>query len=139
MLALAFRQGLTGYPLQLDLLLGSDPLAALRSEQATRQLLEPSNIDGRACDRVGVDTSDGRFVLWVDREAHVLRRVEYPAATFAAEIAEDPSVDDVQLTADFRGAALTRSGPDRRSPWSARPSPARQASSYRRRTKCRPS
>ena len=106
-LALAFRQGLTGYPLQLDLLLGSDPLAVLRSEEATRQLLEPSNVDGRSCDRVAVDTPDGRFVLWVDHESHVLRRTEYPAATFAREIAEDPSVEDVQLTAEFRGATFT--------------------------------
>jgi hypothetical protein len=106
-LALAFRQGLTGYPLQLDLLLGSDPLVALRSEQATRQLLEPASLDGRSCDRIGVDTPDGHFVLWVDHESHVLRRTEYPAATFAREIAEDESVDDVQLTAEFRGAAFT--------------------------------
>jgi len=105
-LSLAFRQGLTGYPLQLDLLLGTEPLAVLRSDQATRELLEPSMLDGRTCQRVAIDTPDGRFVLWIDEASHVLRRAEYPAATFAREIAEDVAVEEVRLTAEFRGATF---------------------------------
>jgi hypothetical protein len=105
-LSLALRQGLAGYPLQLDLLLATNPLAALRADDATRQLLDPATIDGRACERLSIATADGKFVLWVDRESYVLRRVEYPAATFAGEIAEDPAVEDVRLTAEFRGATL---------------------------------
>jgi len=108
-LALAFRQGLAGYPLQLDLLLSPDPLASLRGVQTPRELLEPADLDGRACDRVRVETTDGPFVVWIDGATRLVRRIEYPAATFAAEIAADQTVDDVRLTADFRGA--TFSGP----------------------------
>ena len=104
----ACRQGLIGYPPQLDLLLGAQPLAALRGDQATRRLLDPSPIDGRPCHRMGIDTPDGRFVLWIDQESLVVRRMEYPSAAFAPEMAQDESVEDVQLTAEFRGATFVR-------------------------------
>ncbi len=105
-LSLAFRQGLAGYPLQLDLLLSDTPLVALLDEGVERTLLESAKLDGHTCHRLRVDTADGTFVLWVDQQQGVLRRVEYPAATFAAEIAEDKAVEDLQLTVEFRAAEL---------------------------------
>ncbi len=54
-LSLAFRQGLAGYPLQLDLLLSETPLAALMEEDVQRTLLEPAKLDGTTCHRVQVD------------------------------------------------------------------------------------
>ncbi len=104
----ACRQGLIGYPPQLDLLLGAQPLAALRGDQVTRRLLDPLPIDGRACHRLSIDTPDGRFVLWIDQESLVVRRMEYPCAAFAPEMAQDESLEDVQLTAEFRGAGFVR-------------------------------
>jgi hypothetical protein len=111
-LSAAFRQGLIGYPPQLDLLLDEQPLAALRGDQAIRRLLDPSNIDGRTCSRIGIDTPDGRFVLWVDQASHAVRRIEYPPAAFAPEMAQDESVEDVQLTAEFRGATFVPQMPN---------------------------
>ncbi len=105
-LSLAFRQGLAGYPLQLDLLLSTAPLAALMEQGVPRALLEPAQLDGFTCYRVQADTSDGIFVLWVDQQAFTLRKVEYPATTFAPEIAEDRLVEDLQLTVEFRAAEL---------------------------------
>ena len=110
-LSLAFRQGLTGYPLQLDLLLSEEPLAALMDDSAIRSLLEPEQIGGRTCQRVGIDTDDGRFVLWIDLESSLLRRMEYPAKTFAPEIAQDSTIEELELTAEFRGADLSPSLP----------------------------
>ncbi|MHB8970436.1 MAG: peroxiredoxin family protein [Pirellulaceae bacterium] len=110
-LGAAFRQGLIGFPPQLELLFGAQPLAALRGTQATRRLLDPSTIDGRACSRIGIDTPEGRFVLWIDQESHAVRRIEYPAAAFAPEMAQDESVEDVQLTAELRGATFVRQSP----------------------------
>ncbi len=110
-LSLALRQGLTGYPPQLDLLLGSEPLGPLRSPDAVRELLDPMSAEGRLCDRVAIDTGDGRFVLWVDRESSVLRRMEYPAARFAPELAADSAVDEAELTVELRGARLASSLP----------------------------
>ncbi len=37
-----------------------------------------------------------------------MRRIEYPPAAFAPEMAQDESVEDVQLTAEFRGATFVR-------------------------------
>ncbi len=105
-LSLAFRQGLAGYPMQLDLLLSEAPLAALMEDGVQRTLLEPAKLDGNACYRVNVATADGAFVLWVDQECFVLRRVEYPAATFAPEIDADKSVRDLHLTVEFRAASF---------------------------------
>ncbi len=110
-LSLAFRQGLAGYPLQLDLLLDETPLAALRDEGVKRTLLEPAEAEGASCYRLQVKTTDGTFVLWVDRESFLLRRIEYPAATFAPEIAEDAAVTDLQLGVEFRDAQLDQPCP----------------------------
>jgi hypothetical protein len=37
----------------------------------------------------------------------LLRRIEYPVATFAPEIAQDAAVQDARLTIEFRGAAFS--------------------------------
>ncbi len=111
-LSLAFRQGLAGYPLQLDLLLSETPLAALMEDGIERTLLEPAKADGSMCHRVNVATDDGVFVLWVDQESFVLRRIEYPVATFAPEIAADKSVQDLRLTVECRAASFAKSPPE---------------------------
>lgn len=105
-LSLAFRQGLAGYPPQLDLLLSPTPLDAFRGEGEQPSLLEPATLDGAPCHRIQATTSDGEFTLWVDRESYVLRRMEYPLAAFAPEIADDKSVVDPRLTVEFRDAAF---------------------------------
>ena len=105
-LSLAFAQGLAGYPPQLDLLMSPTPLAAMRDEGVRSALLEPATLDGNPCHRIQVATSDGDFLLWVDQESYVLRRLEYPVAAFAPDLADDNSVADPHLTVEFRGAAF---------------------------------
>jgi hypothetical protein len=105
-LNLAFRQGLAGYPLQLDLLLSETPLAELWEDNVTRTLLEPAQIGDRLCHRVRAELPDGAFVFWIDRQDYVLRRVEYPMAVFAPNIASDVNVREPSLTVEFRGASL---------------------------------
>lgn len=106
-MGVALRQGLVGYPLQLDLLLAERPLAPLMDmDAATHTLLAPEKIDGTLCDRVQIKTVDGTFTLWVDRNAHLLRRAEYPVKTFAARVVEDPTVSDAALTVEFSGARI---------------------------------
>ncbi|MFO7906312.1 MAG: hypothetical protein R6U98_26880 [Pirellulaceae bacterium] len=105
-LSLSFRQGLAGYPIQMDLLLSNSPLAALRTDNARQSLLAPRRLGGRVCHRLKVDTDDGTFILWVDQEDFVVRRVEYPAATFAPEVARDESVDNARLTVECPEASF---------------------------------
>ena len=106
-LSLALRQGLVGYPLQLDLLLADQPLAVMMNNQeVTHTLLEPAKIGDHLCDRVRMQSTDGVFVFWIDHAAHVLRRVEYPVATFAPDVANDTMVRDAHLTVEFAEVAV---------------------------------
>jgi thiol-disulfide isomerase/thioredoxin len=104
-LSLALRQGLAGNPIQLDLLLSERPLSVLFEDNVKRQLLPPVTIENSLCYRVAVDSEDGRFVFSIDQREFLLRRMEYPATTFAPEIAQDPGVDDLSLSVELRGAA----------------------------------
>ncbi|MCO6455699.1 MAG: TlpA family protein disulfide reductase [Pirellulaceae bacterium] len=98
------RSGLGRYPVQLELLLGDQPLQGFRQPDATRQLLEPAAIEGQACHRVAVDTAEGRFVLWVDQADFLLRRLEYPEQVLRQMVAEGDDVQQVRLAAEFRAA-----------------------------------
>ncbi len=106
-MSLALRQGLVGYPLQLDLLLARHPLAIMMNEkEVTHSLLAPASIGNKLCDRVQMQTGDGTFVFWIDRKEHLLRRVEYPVAAFAPDVAADRAVSNAQLTVEFANAAV---------------------------------
>jgi hypothetical protein len=87
--------GLGSFPVQLELLLSDEPLAPFFAEGAKRRLLEDRTIDDRACAGVAVDTGDGEWVLWIDRENYVLRQFDYP--TYSPEFA---------FSAEFRQAEL---------------------------------
>ncbi|MBM4091891.1 MAG: DUF2092 domain-containing protein [Planctomycetes bacterium] len=113
-LSLAFRQGLVGYPLQLDLLLSDTPLSALRDDQVSHTLEGSATVHGHACHHVRSQSPDGTFELWIDKVTHVLRRVEYPIATFAPEIAEDAQVEDPHLSVEFNEATLDDAPPAER-------------------------
>jgi hypothetical protein len=110
-LGTALRQGVIGVPPQLDLLLGAQALAEFGSAQAERRLLDPVNVDGHRCDGLQVNTSERQFVLWIDQATRVVRRMEFPAATFLPEMLQDDTVSDIQLLVDFRGATFLREMP----------------------------
>ncbi len=93
---------------QLELLLADQPLQTFLDDKAKRRLAPDDAIEGLACRRVEVSTERGKFVFWIDRETHVLRRLQYP------DLPADPngSADaggvgkKVRVTADFRAAAI---------------------------------
>ncbi len=105
-LNVAFRQGLVGYPPQMELLLSQAAMEELLSKEVEKTWLEPKKIDGQECRRIRAATPDGSFIFWVDKEQGVLRRLEYPVASFAPEIAADSSIQDVRLLVEFREAKL---------------------------------
>ena len=67
----------------MDLLLSDTPLSALRDDQVSHTLAGSATVHGHACHHVRSQSPDGTFELWIDKVTHVLRRVEYPIATFA--------------------------------------------------------
>lgn len=87
-------------PIQLELLLGENPLAAVLPETIEKRFLRATRVEGHACHGVELTTEEGRFVFWIDKETFVLRRLEYPAEIVPAELgAVKPS-----LIAEFRRA-----------------------------------
>ncbi|MBW3598439.1 MAG: hypothetical protein KY475_14355 [Planctomycetes bacterium] len=99
--SLGGRLGL--HPMQLELLLAEAPLSAFIDPNVAKKLLAPREFDGRPCLRVEANL-EGRYVFWIDREAFILRRLEYPSdALLAAEEAEDV---DLSIAAEFRGATF---------------------------------
>ena len=98
--------GRGGQPVQLELLMQENPLAGFLDKEVSREILPAADVEGHACYRVAVTTIDGRYELWVDQENFLLRRLAYPAVSFAGDMLADPQVKDVQLVAELRSAEL---------------------------------
>jgi hypothetical protein len=98
--------GMGGPPVTLELLLGDEPLKHLFDPAGKRVLLSDGDIQGRPCRRVQATLDEGTLVLWVDRQSHVLRRLEYPSRPLAEQMARDGNCRDVSLVAEFREAKL---------------------------------
>ncbi len=93
-------------PIQLELLLESGGLVSAFGADVACRRLDDERHDGRACFRVEVPSPGGPFVFWVDQADFLLRRLDYPAAALLPGLANDPSISDLQLLADLRGAAI---------------------------------
>jgi hypothetical protein len=96
--------GLGRHPVQLELLLGEEPLKDFLRPNVRKRLLGDAEIAQRPCWRVEVGAAEGEFVFWVDREQLVLRRLEYPTGELAAQMARTANVSDVTVAAEFRDA-----------------------------------
>jgi peroxiredoxin len=91
-------------PVQLELLLSEQPLAALFTGSLTFALLEPQSHSGARCQRIEAKDSSGSFIFWIDEATELLRKLEYPAAQVLPELAADPSVTNVALVCDLASA-----------------------------------
>ena len=105
-LNMVLSQGVAGDPPQLMMLLGEHPAASLLRQVKEPTLLAPAEIDGREYDRVSLLRHDGTAVFWIDRQTHLLRRLEYPVDDLRRDLASRGHVDRVVLTADFVGARV---------------------------------
>lgn len=99
-------------PVQLELLVESKPLSWAFARRISRKLLDDAEIDGHACHRVWVDAgtaqpTDGHFVFWVDKESHLLRRLEYPLGDLEEQF------EDARLFVDYNQAAFNAQLNDR--------------------------
>ena len=93
-------------PIQLELLLESGGLVSAFGADVACRRLDDERTGGRSCFRVEVPSPGGPFVFWVDQADFLLRRLDYPAAALLPGLANDPSISDLQLLADLRGAAI---------------------------------
>ena len=101
--------GMGGPPVTVELLLGETPLKELLASGKGLELLAEGKIRDRTCDRVQVKLEEGPLVFWIDRQSHLLLRLEYPADRLAREMAAG-NCTDVSLTAEFVQARVRRAG-----------------------------
>jgi peroxiredoxin len=100
----AMTSGLARQPMQLELLLGENPLKSILTDNVTRRLLESDKFDGHSCHRVEATTEEGAFVFWIDQTELLLRRLDYPANSILPALAATEEVRDLRLTAEFLDA-----------------------------------
>jgi len=100
--------GMGGPPASLELLLEKDPLKSVFEPGAKRELLGKDEIRQRPCHRVKITLDTGALVFWIDCESHIVRRLEYPTAELARQMAKNANCTDVTLTAEFRDARFDK-------------------------------
>jgi len=93
-------------PVQLELLLEAGGLIAAFDADAACQRLSDKEHGGRLCYRVEVPSPGGPFVFWVDQKDFLLRRLDYPTQALVPDLANDPSITQLELFADLRNAAI---------------------------------
>lgn len=96
--------GLGGPAPQLELLLSENPLAAWLQAPAELSLGERQTIDGHLCQSVVIAADPLRYVLWIDTDAYLIRRLELPWQAIAPGLAGDPQLSDASLTIEMAEA-----------------------------------
>ncbi|QDV22369.1 TlpA family protein disulfide reductase [Aureliella helgolandensis] len=93
--------GLAGFPPQLDLLLGTEPLASLVDDSAQLILRTPQVVDGRPCQVLSIQRGKVEYVMWIDQDSHLLRRLRIPNENLAPAMLADQRVSEIQLTIEL--------------------------------------
>lgn len=98
-------QGFSLIPPPLVLLLAQDPLKTLLYQAGPPELLPPGTLGSFTCDRIRVTRPDGNAVFWIDRQEHLLMRLEYPVEQIRRAMGAGQMRDFV-IYAEFVGAGL---------------------------------
>ncbi|WP_460183437.1 redoxin domain-containing protein [Thermopirellula anaerolimosa] len=98
-------QGFSLVPPPLVLLLAEDPLKTLLYQAGPPELLPPGTLGSFTCDRVRVTRPDGNAVFWIDRQDHLLVRLEYPVEQIRRAMGAG-QIRDFVIYAEFVGAGL---------------------------------
>lgn len=91
-------------PLQLELLLDPATLESVVAPGAGLKSKGMETFDGHACQLIELATPSGAYVFWVDPKALLVRRLDYPVATMVPDLATNPDVQGLRLSAELVGA-----------------------------------
>lgn len=91
-------------PLQLELLLDPATLESVVAPGAGLKSKGMESFDGHACQLIELATPSGAYVFWVDPKALLIRRLDYPVATMVPDLATNPDVQGLRLSAELVGA-----------------------------------
>ena len=95
--------GLAGFPPQLDMLLGPNPMRGLIDDSALIKLDTPETVGGELCYVVQVTRGPAQYRLWINQATMLLRRLQMPSAHLTPEMLADSSITNTQLTIELPG------------------------------------
>jgi len=95
---------IAGPSYQLSFLLQDDAIGQMFSQGYEMALDPPETIEGHECDKVRVTRDGLAMQLWVDRDSHVLRRIEFPGEMIRQAIGAGDDVSEVDLHIEFHQA-----------------------------------
>ena len=91
----------------VTLFLDPDPLPLLLVNARKPTLESSQKIGDDVCYRVRIERREGAFVLWIDKQTLVVRRVEYPTDGYRRLVEPYPGViRDMTITAELENARL---------------------------------
>lgn len=95
--------GLAGFPPQLDMLLGPNPMRGLVDDSALLKLDAPETVGGELCYVVQVTRGPAQYRLWINQATMLLRRLQMPSAHLTPEMLADSNITSTQLTIELPG------------------------------------
>ncbi|MBX7168401.1 MAG: redoxin domain-containing protein [Pirellulales bacterium] len=98
--------GIAGTSPQLTMLLSDSFFEAIMTDAAEPELVQPIVVDEATCHGVRLRRPDGDLTLWIDPQGPTLRRIEFPTAALAKQIAPDGRIANLSLTLDLKSARL---------------------------------
>ena len=108
----SLTQGPAGFPIQLLLLLADAPLPPQLESDPTARIVGADSFDGADRPRIRIDTSEGPWVLWIDKQSSVLRLMELPTGGLRRQLEAEGAVKDLALTVELLGARLNQPVPE---------------------------
>lgn len=101
--------GLAGFPPQLDMLLGPNPMRGLVDDSALLKLETPETVGGELCYVVQVTRGPALYRLWINQSTMLLRRLQMPSAHLTSEMLADSNITHTQLTIELPGIKTNES------------------------------
>ena len=100
-LAQQLAAGLAGFPPQLDLLLAEKPLSGLIDDRTSLSHLPAAVLDGFPCWVIQVQRDTAQWVLWLDQNSLLLRRMLLPSTHLPQDMLDDKRVSHIELSIEF--------------------------------------
>jgi hypothetical protein len=97
---------------QLDLLLAEKPQDEALVEGGEPTLLDEALLGDRPCHRVAISTNAGQRVYWIDKESHLLRRLDLPPGAVRQTIDPHDQLQDFQRWIELADAMIDQDLPE---------------------------
>ena len=98
-------EGPAGGPVQLPFLMDDNTLTQLLADaMQPPKLVGQESIEGHPCNRIEIDESQGKLMLWIDAKDNLIRRINLPPEDLRKMLEQNGPVKNLMLTIDFNNA-----------------------------------